>query len=146
MDHLNGILQPTSTLPTQLKTLENSFAQARLAAERVLHKYSRHPWSPKMRQAQLQVLYYKLWLSQYKTGNDYTTQHNRLNLKDVHAPDSKQATQRLLRQAQNQLRQVKLQATLLREQHLEDRVLLANIQGDLRKAQAIRAIKTAEAF
>ena len=53
-------------------------------------------------------------------------------------------TQKYLRQAQQNLRQTKLQALTLREQHLEDRVTLANIQGDRQKARAVQTIKRIE--
>ena len=44
-------------LRNTLETIDNSFAQARFQAEQGLHKYSRHPWPPKLKEAQLTVYY-----------------------------------------------------------------------------------------
>ena len=107
--------------------MEQSFTQAKLQAERAIQNHSRHPWSPKLRLAQLQVYYYKSWLSQYQTGKDYTIQRSRFSLTGVTLPNNKQETQVLLRQAQKHLRQIRLQAQKLRDQHLEDRVAYANL-------------------
>ena len=87
-----------------LRTMEQSLTQAKLQAERTIQNHSRHPWSPKLRQAQLQVYYYKSWLSQYRTGKDYTTQRSRLSINGVTLPNNKHETQVLLRLAQKQLR------------------------------------------
>ena len=48
-----------------LSMMENNFTSARLNAARQLNNRPRHPWSPKLRQAQLTVFYYKMWISQY---------------------------------------------------------------------------------
>jgi len=110
-----------------LNSLEQSFTTAKLNAERSLHKYGRHPWSPTLRQAQLQVYFYKLWLSQFTTGNDYSNQRNKLQVTGIENPTTRTHTQTLLRQAQLNMRKVKLQATQLRDKHLEERVDFANI-------------------
>ena len=60
--------------------LDQQFQDARLQAERGLHKYGRHPWSPKLRQAQLQVYCWKLWVSQYKTHHNHQDQRDKLQL------------------------------------------------------------------
>ena len=136
----------SSHFQERLQKLEQSFTEARLQAERSLHKHSKHPWSPKLRQAQLKVLYYKLWLSQYRTGRDYTPHRARLPIAQLDRPQSQQETQQRLRQAQKQLREAKVQAQKLRDQHLEDRITYAQVRGDQQKATTIKAIKRAEEY
>ena len=63
----HSIKQPSTKQNSivKLKELEQKFSQVRLKAEHTLPTGPHHPWSPQLRQAQLLVLYYKLWLSQY---------------------------------------------------------------------------------
>ena len=49
----------------KLQELEQEFTTARLMAERKIPQYGVLPWSPKLKKAQQQVFYYKLWMSQY---------------------------------------------------------------------------------
>ena len=87
-----------------------------------------------------------MWLSQFKNGKDYSQQRNRLSIQGVINPLNQTHTQSLLRKAQQHLRQVKLKARELRDQHLEDRVALANLQGNTTKAKAVTHIKRVEAL
>ena len=69
-----------------LKHLDEQFTQARYSAEQGLHKYSSHPWSPQLKQAQLQVYYWKLWVSQSKTKKSFKDQRSKLQLESLPTP------------------------------------------------------------
>ena len=57
----------TATQILSIYQLEQDFTNARLKTEQQLPQYGAHLWSPTLKKAQHQVIYYKLWLSQYKT-------------------------------------------------------------------------------
>ena len=61
-------------------------------------------------------------------------------------PTTLSQAQTLLRQAQKKYKKVKLHAIQLRDQHLEERLGLAHLQGDTKKAKAIATIKRVEAI
>ena len=130
----------------KLKELEKQFSQARLKAEHTIPTGPRHPWSPQLRQAQLLVMYYKLWLSQYNNHKDFHHQRQRYGLTNIQDPTNKSQAQQLLRKAQTQLKDVILHAGSIRERHLEDRADMAARSGNMTKAKAIQAIKRQEAL
>ena len=61
--------------------LEEEFTKIKQQAEQRLVKQYMHPWSPKLKQAQQTVYYYKLWLSEFRTGRRY---HKQRDLSLIH--------------------------------------------------------------
>jgi hypothetical protein len=57
-----------------MEELEASFSEARLNSEKKCKHIRSHPWSPALRSAREDIRYWKLWLSQYKLGMDFTQQ------------------------------------------------------------------------
>ena len=128
----------------QLHALEEEFSTARLNAEKRISKQPHHPWSPKLKNAQLSVYYYKLWVSQFKTSHDYHQQRDRLSLPSTRTPTTHRQAQKFLREAQKHLKEVKMNAQKLRDSHLEDRIARYNLVGDEHKSKAINHIKRVE--
>jgi len=133
------------TISTQtIIELEEQFTTARLKAEKPLKTMHRHPWSPALRNAQLTVYYYKMWVSQHRTSQDSSVQRQRLQLKQIRDPTTLKQAQHLLRQAQQHLKQVILKADTIRTAHLEERAQHAMLLGHSSKAKAILNLKRAE--
>ena len=62
------------------------------------------------------------------------------------SPNNLRQAQTELRRAQKAFKEIKLKASQLRDQHLEDRLGAAQLQGEVRKAKAIATIKRLEAL
>ena len=144
MTHIDNNHQLSHTHTTKVQLLEQQYTLARLQAEKSLQHHPQHPWSPKLRNAQLTVSYYKIWLSQFRNSLDLSSQRDRLSLQNMADPTSHTHAQHLLRKAQKQLRETITQAQDLRDIHLEDRAQVAQQTGQLSKSQAISNIKRAE--
>ena len=100
---------------SQIIKLEEEFTKIRKKAENRLVKQYAHTWSPQLKQAQHQVYYYKLWLSEFRTGKRYDAQRDRLSIPSPTIPLNQRQAQKHLRQAQHSLKKVKLQSQQLRE-------------------------------
>ena len=133
-----------STLDQQAISLESQFTAARLSAERSLRRPYILPWSPKLKEAQMTVFYYKLWLSQYKTNVNFQSQRDKLQLHKITEPHTIKQAQQYLRQAQKHLKETQLNADQLRDTHLEERSTRASYQGDIRKSQSIKQLRRME--
>jgi hypothetical protein len=57
-----------------MEELEESFSEARIKIKKKCKHIRSHPWSPTLQSAREDVRYWKLWLSQYKLGMDFTQQ------------------------------------------------------------------------
>jgi len=136
----------TTVSSERIQLLETQFTLARLKAEKTLQRTSRHPWSPRLRQAQMLVTYYKQWVSQYKTQRNLQTNRQRLQLENIPDPKNLTQAQHYLRQAQKTLKETINHAQQLRELHLEDRAQAAQNLNNVTKTQAINQIRKVEAL
>ena len=84
--------------------MENQFTSARLKAAQSLKQHHQHPWSPRLRQAQHRVFYYKTWVSQYKNLQNFALNRQKLQLTNQEDPKNLREARQLLRQAQQHLK------------------------------------------
>lgn len=136
--------QETTTRKAALRALDTPDKQlttAKLAAEKECLKVQSHPWSPKLREAQRAVRYWKLWLSEIRLGKDLSMQRNRAQYKDANRLGSpmKPEVQKQLRQCQATLRALIQEAALQRNSHLIARMKDATITGEAATTKAVVA-------
>jgi len=90
----------------QLNDMDRRLLSIRLQAERQSKLHTQHPWSPRFRTAHQTVQYWKLWLREFRSGINYTSQRQHLQhtSNTVTTRPSLTEIQKHLREAQRHLR------------------------------------------
>ena len=134
------------TIATVLNSIDHKFATIRLEAERECAIVVSHPWSPKLREAQRNVQYWKLWLSELKLGKDFSAKRRSIKDSPAAVRPTLNTASRELRMAQRELRHTIKKAKDLRREHLVDCSDRASIAGKEKVARAIKQIQRSEAL
>ena len=135
-----------ATMAGILDGIDQKFARILLEAETQCTRIVSHPWSPKLRSAQREVRFWKLWLSELKLGKNLSVQRSKIT--DIVDPNKPSMTTviRNLRAARRELRATMKAAKELRHTHLADRSDMASTEGKEREASEIQRIMRAEAL
>ena len=134
------------TIEGVLNGIDNKFAQIRLEAEAQCAKIVSYPWSFKLRNAQRNVAFWRLWLSELKLGKDFSIQRGKIKeALDQPRPTMTTATKEL-RAARRELREALKKAKELRVEHLRDLCNRAGTEGKEADVRAIQRILRAEAI
>ena len=99
-----------TSLRSTVNSIDRDITKAMLRAEKKVRKSERPPWSPALKQASLQVKYYKLLRQQRLQKMDLSTaiQHTRQQLETTpEHPQTSQEYQTLLRKAQKALKKIR---------------------------------------
>ena len=138
------------TLQLKLNEVDSAVTKAILTAEKKTKRRERPPWSPALKQASLQVRFYKLYLNQLQTTNNMSEAISHtiasMDTNDpIHEPSTKEECQRYLRRAQKRLKKIRRNAQEKRKEHLDMLVQKYNLSNDQDKARIIKRIQKAEA-
>ena len=138
----------------QLNSIDRDISRACQLGEKKSRRTPTTPWSPALLQACRYVEYWKLWLSEHRTGRNYQPQRTTL----VHAGMSKHVADRLrtmrpersiinkvLRAGRKYYTQILRKAASYRCQHLELRAQTEALANDGDKDTILRRIIHAEA-
>ncbi len=137
----------TSRLIDKWEALDRDITAACLYAERQTGSQDRAPWSPKLHQAHLLVLYWRIVVRVLKTSNDPTAHVAAILPQLQHPPhthaDLPDAIVQL-RKASQQLRTIRVAASTLRQSHLEERAQAAAAAHNTSAEAIIKRIIQAE--
>lgn len=137
-------LRYDGTMAEVLNNIDDEFARIRFEAEASCARVTSHPWSPKLRSAQRDVKFWKLWLSEIKLGKDFSIQRSKIRELTGRTAPTLETAVRELRGARKKLREVIRHARELRYAHLADCSERASAQGQESRACAIQKLMNAE--
>jgi hypothetical protein len=134
----------------EMEELEVSFTEAKLKSERECKHIRSYPWSPALRTARQDVRYWKLWVSEYRLGMDFTQQRVEIS-EETHERETIVRRDMTLAKAKRELgaaakalRQVVTNAKETRFKYLQEAAAGATSQGEQEEAKAMRKILKAE--
>ena len=138
----------TDRLSRQWEALDRDITAACIAAERRTGSHDRAPWSPKLHQAHLRVLFWRITVRQLLRNNDPSTAvaHIRSQLQHPSPPivyDLHRANLHI-KLASKELHQIRTAAATHRQQHLEERAAIAAATQNADSATIIKRIIQAE--
>ena len=137
-----------TSLRSTVNSIDRDITKAMLRAEKKVRKSERPPWSPALKQASLQVKYYKLLRQQRLQKMDLSAaiQHTRQQLETTpEYPQTSQEYQTLLWKAQKALKKIRRNAQSNRDQHLDILLKRYGMLEDDKMQKIIRQLIRGEA-
>jgi hypothetical protein len=91
----------------KLKNLQNALTDKRLEIEKGCSKLDNSPWSPQLRDAVKRKTYFKIWVSEFKLGKDFSEQRRKVwDVDEERQPKSLQEAEKLLKEAVAHVKEV----------------------------------------
>ena len=138
----------TDRLSRQWEALDRDITAACMASERQTGSHDRAPWSPKLHQAHLRVLFWRITVRQLLQNNDPSEAVAHIQSQLQQPPPlmihELQHAQAQLKQASKELHKIRTAAATHRQQHLEERAALAAATQNADLATIIKRIIQAE--
>ena len=140
---------PRSKLRDEINLIDADITKAMLTAEKQTRRHQRPPWSPELKLASLKVRLHKLYLTEFKTGQQHTSAIEYtiklLQPTEVSKPTNIQECQRRLRKLQRQLKKIRRRARVARSSFLDQLIQQYELSGNTEKEHIVRRIRRAEA-
>ena len=114
-------------IPSRLNGLVEDLTRGMLSAEQKCGAHHSHPWSPTLVNARRRVRYWRIWISELRTGRSFANERAQLASEaqweppSLSLPTSRAIVLRHLKQAKHYLAECERKAVLLREEFLEER-------------------------
>ena len=115
------------SIPKMLNGIIEDLTRGMLAAEKKCGAHHSHPWSPTLVNARRRVRFWRIWLSELRTGRSFSNERAQLASEaqweppEIPLPPTRRILIRHLRQAKSHLSECERKAVLLREEFLEER-------------------------
>jgi hypothetical protein len=129
----------------KIRGLQKSLVDKRLQIEQGCAKLDNSPWSPQLRDAVKRKTYFRIWVSEYKLGKDFSEQRRKIwDVDEEIKPKTLKEAEKLLKEAIDQVKEVLSHARDIRTAHLVERANAAAAEGRPADKKAILALIKSE--
>jgi len=128
----------------ELETIDQLLTRILVSTNQKCRKNRHSPWSPTLHKLYLTHCYWKIRLSETRTKKDYSVALTRITDKLQSSPENGKTISANVRELRRQLREIRRNATLKRQEHLNSLLEVANATNDNQRRKLILHLKRAE--
>ncbi len=128
----------------EMERIDQALTAILVTTDRKFAKHKNTPWSPELHQAFLTHCYWRIRLTQERTRHDHSTPLQSIAAKMTTEPATNGSVSQNLRVAQQRIREIRREAALRRETHLQELTDAADNTDDKAKRKLILHLKLAE--